>query len=50
MILDNTEVRMSKRKCTDMKNNRKVMLPPPRSAKGESVLEVRKDAWLDVFK
>ena len=47
---DKAEVRMEKRKCTDMKNNRRVMLPAPRNIKEEAVLEVRKDVWLEVIR
>ena len=39
------QVKMAKRKCTDMKNNRRVMLPPARNIEDEARIEVKKDTW-----
>ena len=47
---ERSEVRVGKMKCTDMKNNRRIMLPPPRGVKEEAVLEVRRDAWLEAVR
>ena len=38
------EVRMMKMKCTDMKNNCRVVVPPARNSKEEVEIQTRKEA------
>jgi hypothetical protein len=42
---DNT-LSMTNLKCTQMSTNRKVIMPGPRSAKEEALLQVRRDLWI----
>ena len=42
---DTNTMRMQKRRCTDMKNNRRVTLPQARPAAEEALLETRKMVW-----
>ena len=47
---DTKQVRFTKRKCTDMKNNRREMMPPARNVKEEASIEIRKDTWYRTYK
>ena len=44
------EVSLQRRKCTDIKENRSVQLPDPLPTKYEARLNIREDAYQEIFK
>ena len=45
---DTNTINMGRKKATDMPNNRRVFMPPPRPVKEESLLAARKNVWDNV--
>ena len=47
---EKVEVRLTKKKCTNMKTNRRVYMPPARPVKEECVLQTRENAWMEEWR